>query len=161
MKAVLVPWYSIIRKFYCANTNVAIPYYVYYCRYLRSLFQCITSAAVYYADLTHQKLQDTGYYEDTAPFRISDEVCVWPGFLHLFVYFHLLGYFWIMRLKLCINNMLEVLWVSGRIDLISSLPFEPLTLWISCSNHLLGPLQQWFHKFLPSVVMYMELQTVL
>jgi hypothetical protein len=32
---------------------------------------------VYYADLTHQKLQDTGYYEDTAPFKISDEVCLW------------------------------------------------------------------------------------
>jgi len=43
---------------------------------LCSVFQCITSAAVYYADLTHQKLQDTGYYEDTTPFRISDEVCV-------------------------------------------------------------------------------------
>lgn len=40
------------------------------------LFQCITSAAVYYADLTHQKLQDSGYYEDTAPFKISDEVCL-------------------------------------------------------------------------------------
>jgi hypothetical protein len=40
------------------------------------VFQCITSAAVYYADLTHQKLQDTGYYEDTAPFKISDEVCL-------------------------------------------------------------------------------------
>lgn len=36
--------------------------------------QCICNAAIYYADLTHQKLQDTGYYEDNSPFKISDEV---------------------------------------------------------------------------------------
>ncbi|XP_069688099.1 BAI1-associated protein 3 isoform X2 [Periplaneta americana] len=44
--------------------------------FVLKIIDCITSAAVYYADLTHQKLQDTGYYEDTAPFKISDEMCV-------------------------------------------------------------------------------------
>ncbi|XP_049958589.1 BAI1-associated protein 3 [Schistocerca serialis cubense] len=44
--------------------------------YIMKIIDCICGAAVYYADLTHQKLQDTGYYEDNAPFKISDEMCV-------------------------------------------------------------------------------------
>nr|CAD7193595.1 unnamed protein product [Timema douglasi] len=40
------------------------------------IIDIICSAAVYYADLTHKKLEDMGYYEETAPFKISDEMCV-------------------------------------------------------------------------------------
>lgn len=40
------------------------------------LFQCVCSGAVYYAQLTQKKLQDTGYYEDNTPFKTSDEVCI-------------------------------------------------------------------------------------
>ena len=38
------------------------------------IFQCVCSGAVYYAQLTQKKLQDTGYYEDSTPFKTTDEV---------------------------------------------------------------------------------------
>ncbi|GLH13404.1 uncharacterized protein GBIM_17982 [Gryllus bimaculatus] len=40
------------------------------------IIDCICSAAVYYSDLIHQKLQDTGYYEDPTAFKVNDEMCV-------------------------------------------------------------------------------------
>ncbi|KAL1129161.1 hypothetical protein AAG570_013692 [Ranatra chinensis] len=40
------------------------------------LTDSICGGAIYYSQLTQQKLQDTGYYEDTSPFRTTDEMCV-------------------------------------------------------------------------------------
>lgn len=40
------------------------------------IIDIITSASLYYTDLVQQKLQDSGYYEDLGPFKISDEMCV-------------------------------------------------------------------------------------
>ncbi|XP_054287830.1 BAI1-associated protein 3-like [Macrosteles quadrilineatus] len=40
------------------------------------LIDCICSGAIYYAQLTQQKLQETGYYEDNSAFRTTDEMCV-------------------------------------------------------------------------------------
>ncbi|XP_043585463.1 BAI1-associated protein 3 isoform X1 [Bombus pyrosoma] len=34
----------------------------------------ICSSAAYYAEITHQKLADSGYYEDQTPYKTSDEV---------------------------------------------------------------------------------------
>ncbi|XP_060811267.1 BAI1-associated protein 3 isoform X2 [Bombus pascuorum] len=36
----------------------------------------ICSSAAYYAEITHQKLADSGYYEDQTPYKTSDEMCV-------------------------------------------------------------------------------------
>ena len=37
--------------------------------------QTISSAALFYADLTHQKLKDQGFYEDKGPYRTADDMC--------------------------------------------------------------------------------------
>lgn len=44
--------------------------------FLRCIFllQAICSSAAYYAEITHQKLADSGYYEDQTPYKTSDEV---------------------------------------------------------------------------------------
>lgn len=34
------------------------------------------SAAMHYGDLVHQALADKGYYEQTGPFRVSDDMCI-------------------------------------------------------------------------------------
>lgn len=38
------------------------------------LLQAICSAAAYYAEMTHQKLADSGYYEEQTPYKTTDEV---------------------------------------------------------------------------------------
>ncbi|XP_024086156.1 BAI1-associated protein 3 isoform X2 [Cimex lectularius] len=43
---------------------------------LYKLIDSISSGAIYYSQITQQKLQDTGYYEDTGPFKTTDEMCV-------------------------------------------------------------------------------------
>jgi BAI1-associated protein 3 len=40
------------------------------------IIEAACSAAMHYADLIHQKLADSGYYEQTGPFRTTDEMCV-------------------------------------------------------------------------------------
>ncbi|XP_043506388.1 BAI1-associated protein 3 isoform X2 [Frieseomelitta varia] len=36
----------------------------------------ICSSAAYYAEITHQKLADSGYYEEQTPYKTTDEMCV-------------------------------------------------------------------------------------
>lgn len=36
--------------------------------------QAICSSAAYYAEITHQRLADTGYYEEHTPYKTTDEV---------------------------------------------------------------------------------------
>ncbi|XP_066902110.1 BAI1-associated protein 3 isoform X2 [Halyomorpha halys] len=43
---------------------------------LYKLMETISGGAVYFSQITQQKLQDTGYYEDTSPFKTTDEMCV-------------------------------------------------------------------------------------
>ena len=38
------------------------------------LSQAICSSAAYYAEITHQKLADSGYYEEQTPYKTTDEV---------------------------------------------------------------------------------------
>ncbi|CAD7082875.1 unnamed protein product [Hermetia illucens] len=40
------------------------------------LIDAACSAAMHYSDLIHQALADSGYYEQTGPFRTSDDMCV-------------------------------------------------------------------------------------
>ncbi|KAK9502939.1 hypothetical protein O3M35_011619 [Rhynocoris fuscipes] len=42
---------------------------------LYKLIESISSGAIYYSQITQQKLQDTGYYEDTSAYKTTDEVC--------------------------------------------------------------------------------------
>lgn len=44
--------------------------------FVMRVIDIITSSSLYYTDLIQQKLQDYGYYEDTSPFKISDDMCV-------------------------------------------------------------------------------------
>ncbi|KMQ96482.1 bai1-associated protein 3-like protein, partial [Lasius niger] len=39
-------------------------------------YQAICSSAAYYAEITHQKLADSGYYEEHTPYKTTDEMCV-------------------------------------------------------------------------------------
>uniref|UniRef100_T1GHI7 C2 domain-containing protein n=1 Tax=Megaselia scalaris TaxID=36166 RepID=T1GHI7_MEGSC len=40
------------------------------------LIDAVCSAAMHYSDLIHQALADSGYYEQSGPFRCSDDMCV-------------------------------------------------------------------------------------
>lgn len=40
------------------------------------LTDAVCSCVIHYADLIHQQLADTGYYEHQGPFRTSDDMCV-------------------------------------------------------------------------------------
>lgn len=40
------------------------------------LIDAVCSVSIHYADLIHQQLADTGYYEQQGPFRTSDDMCV-------------------------------------------------------------------------------------
>lgn len=50
-----------------ANTSVAFE---------SQLTDAVCSCVIHYADLIHQQLADTGYYEHQGPFRTSDDMCV-------------------------------------------------------------------------------------
>ncbi|KAF5278098.1 hypothetical protein FQR65_LT03614 [Abscondita terminalis] len=43
---------------------------------LSQLLDCICSAALLYADMTFQTLMETGYFDRSGPFRISDDMCI-------------------------------------------------------------------------------------
>lgn len=40
------------------------------------LTEAVCSCVIHYADLIHQQLADTGYYDHQGPFRTSDDMCV-------------------------------------------------------------------------------------
>ncbi|XP_034249414.1 BAI1-associated protein 3 [Thrips palmi] len=42
---------------------------------VHKIIQTISTAALFYADLTHQKLKDQGFYEDKGPYRTTDDMC--------------------------------------------------------------------------------------
>ncbi|XP_015609061.1 BAI1-associated protein 3 isoform X2 [Cephus cinctus] len=44
--------------------------------FVLKIIDAICSSAAYYAELTHQKLADGGYYEDQTPYKTTDEMCV-------------------------------------------------------------------------------------
>ncbi|XP_020709879.1 BAI1-associated protein 3 isoform X2 [Athalia rosae] len=44
--------------------------------FVLKIIDAICSAATYYAELTHQKLADSGYYEELIPYKTTDEMCV-------------------------------------------------------------------------------------
>ncbi|EFN81951.1 BAI1-associated protein 3, partial [Harpegnathos saltator] len=44
--------------------------------FVLKVIDAICSSASYYAEITHQKLADSGYYEDHAPYKTTDEMCV-------------------------------------------------------------------------------------
>lgn len=41
-----------------------------------TIIDIFTSSSLYYSDLVQQKLQDSGYYEDTGAFKVSDDMCI-------------------------------------------------------------------------------------
>ncbi|XP_043289714.1 BAI1-associated protein 3 isoform X2 [Venturia canescens] len=46
------------------------------CTFVLKVIDAICSAAAYYAEMTHQKLADSGYYEEQTPYKTTDEMCV-------------------------------------------------------------------------------------
>lgn len=44
--------------------------------FVMTIIDIITSSSLYFSDLVQQKLHDSGYYEDTGTFKVSDEMCI-------------------------------------------------------------------------------------
>ncbi|KAG7211433.1 hypothetical protein KM043_010720 [Ampulex compressa] len=44
--------------------------------FVLKVVDAICSSAAYYAEITHQKLADSGYYEEQTPYKTTDEMCV-------------------------------------------------------------------------------------
>ncbi|KAL6435454.1 hypothetical protein ACFW04_005437 [Cataglyphis niger] len=44
--------------------------------FVLKVVDAICSSAAYYAEITHQKLADSGYYEEHTPYKTTDEMCV-------------------------------------------------------------------------------------
>ncbi|XP_066592429.1 BAI1-associated protein 3 isoform X2 [Prorops nasuta] len=44
--------------------------------FVLKVIDAICSSAAYYAEITHQQLADSGYYEEQTPYKTTDEMCV-------------------------------------------------------------------------------------
>ncbi|EZA54548.1 BAI1-associated protein [Ooceraea biroi] len=44
--------------------------------FVLKVIDAICSSAAYYAEITHQRLADSGYYEEHTPYKTTDEMCI-------------------------------------------------------------------------------------